>query len=55
MKELAAYLLASLSESGEVNKSQITKILSSVGIDADAGRIDTLLKEMSGKSIADVN
>ncbi|EGF83097.1 hypothetical protein BATDEDRAFT_84629 [Batrachochytrium dendrobatidis JAM81] len=54
MKVLAAYLLASLAESGEPNKKQITSILSSVGIESDADRVDTLIKELSGKTIAEV-
>ncbi|KAJ1336903.1 hypothetical protein BSLG_006663 [Batrachochytrium salamandrivorans] len=54
MKVLAAYLLASLSESDAPNKKQITTILSSVGIEADAERVDTLIKELAGKTIAEV-
>lgn len=49
-KYLAAYLLAALanpSPSGE----DITKILSSVGIEADAARVKKLIADMSGKDI----
>lgn len=53
MKVLAAYLLSSLTGE-EPTKESIEKILSSVGIEADSSRVDTLISELSGKNIADV-
>ena len=54
MKYLAAYLLASLNEETPVSADQIKKIVSAVGIEVDADRVDTLVKELDGKVIADV-
>lgn len=50
MKLLAAYLLASLSGS-EPSKDQITNILSAVGIEADAERLNKLMADLKGKDI----
>lgn len=50
MKYVAALLLAQLGGKESPSASDIKKILSSVGIDADAERIDALLAETSGKS-----
>ncbi len=52
MKFLAAYLLANLE--GEVTESRINSILSSVGIEADSERINTLIKELKGKDLAEI-
>jgi large subunit ribosomal protein LP2 len=51
MKYVAALLLAQLGGNESPAAADIKKILSSVGIDADASRINALLAEVSGKSI----
>ncbi|KAI8927454.1 60s acidic ribosomal protein-domain-containing protein [Entophlyctis helioformis] len=54
MKVLAAYLLASLAESGAPDAAKISAILSSVGIEAEDARIETLISELEGKDLAAV-
>jgi large subunit ribosomal protein LP2 len=50
MKYVAAFLLAQLSGNESPSASDIKKILSSVGIETEASRVEALLKEVSGKS-----
>lgn len=50
MKYVAAYLLAQLGGNNAPQASDIKKILSSVGIETDSGRLDSLLSEVSGKN-----
>jgi large subunit ribosomal protein LP2 len=54
MKIVAAYLLAVLGGNENPGKSDIKKILSSVGSDAEESQIDNLLKELDGKNVFDV-
>ncbi|KAL6928630.1 hypothetical protein ACO0SA_001958 [Hanseniaspora valbyensis] len=50
MKYLAAYLL--LTKSGkEATAESITEVLSSVGIEVDASRVEALLKSVEGKTV----
>jgi len=53
MKHLAAYLLLSLN-GGSPSKDDVTKVLSSVGIDADEERLDKLFEALEGKDINEV-
>ncbi|XBW36784.1 hypothetical protein QEN19_002361 [Hanseniaspora menglaensis] len=53
MKYLAAYLL--LAQSGkEATVQTITEVLTSVGIEVDASRIEALLKSVEGKTIEEL-
>ena len=54
MRVIAAYLLAVVGGNKNAGKDDIGKILSSVGITADAERVDLLLKEMKDKNIDEV-
>ena len=51
MKHIAAYLLATLGGNESPKAKDVSKILESVGIEADQDRLNTLLKELEGKSI----
>ncbi|KAF8467773.1 60s acidic ribosomal protein-domain-containing protein [Kalaharituber pfeilii] len=51
MKHLAAYLLLGLGGNSSPSASDISAVLSSVGIEADDDRVNTLLKELEGKDI----
>ena len=53
MKHLAAYLLLSLN-GGSPSESDVKKLLSSVGIEADASRLEKLFAELKGKDINEV-
>ena len=54
MKYIAAYLLSQLAGTESPSAKDINKILASVGIEADAARVQALLTEVSGKSSAQV-
>jgi large subunit ribosomal protein LP2 len=53
MKHLAAYLLLSLN-GGSPSQSDVKKLLSSVGIEADEERLEKLFSELAGKDINEV-
>ena len=50
MKLIAAYLLLSLANENP-SAEDITKLLSTVGIEADSERLEKLMSELSGKDI----
>ncbi|KFM22404.1 60S acidic ribosomal protein P2 [Auxenochlorella protothecoides] len=54
VKVVAAYLLAALGGNATPSAEDISKILSSVGIEADSERVATLLKEVDGKDINEI-
>ncbi|PRW34006.1 60S acidic ribosomal P2 [Chlorella sorokiniana] len=54
MKVVAAYLLAALGGNAAPAEADIKKILSSVGIEAEAERVQKLLAELEGKDINEV-
>ena len=54
MRYVAAYLLATLGGNKDPSASDIKDILESVGIDVDSERLDTVIKELSGKDINEV-
>lgn len=54
MKYVAAYLLSQLSGNESPSAADLKKILASVGIDADASRVEALLSEVSGKNVSDL-
>ncbi|KAK6338228.1 60S acidic ribosomal protein P2 [Orbilia blumenaviensis] len=51
MKHLAAYLLLQTGGNASPSASDISKLLESVGIEADSERLDKLLAELDGKDI----
>ncbi|XP_034471572.1 60S acidic ribosomal protein P2 [Drosophila innubila] len=54
MRYVAAYLLAVLGGQESPANADLEKILSSVGIEADAERLSRVIKELKGKSIDDL-
>ncbi|XP_034950010.1 60S acidic ribosomal protein P2 [Chelonus insularis] len=54
MRYVAAYLLAVLGGKDAPSQTDIEKILSSVGIEADAEKLKKVLSELKGKSIDDL-
>ncbi|KAK2759110.1 60S acidic ribosomal protein P2 [Arachnomyces sp. PD_36] len=54
MKHLAAFLLLALAGNDSPSADDITKVLESVGIDADSERLETLLGELKGKDIQEL-
>jgi len=54
MKFLAAYLLAVLGGNATPSEADITKILSSVGIETDSARVGQLLGELKGKNLEEL-
>lgn len=54
MKHLGAYLLLRLGGNDSPSAKDIKGVLSSVGIDADDGRLSKLLAELKGKDLNDV-
>lgn len=55
MKHLAAYLLLGIAGNSSPSASDISAVLSSVGIDADDDRVEKLLSELEGKDIQEVS
>ncbi|OQO06359.1 60S acidic ribosomal protein P2 [Cryoendolithus antarcticus] len=51
MKHLAAYLLLGLAGNTSPSASDIKEVLSSVGIEAEEERLNSLLSELEGKDI----
>ncbi|KAH8418941.1 hypothetical protein KR222_006553 [Zaprionus bogoriensis] len=54
MRYVAAYLLAVLGGQESPANADLEKILSSVGIEADAERLTRVIKELKGKSVDDL-
>lgn len=55
MRHIAAYLLLQIGGNNEPSASDITKLLGTVGIEADDERLEKLISELRGKNIADVS
>ncbi|KAL2315374.1 60S acidic ribosomal protein P2-C [Schizosaccharomyces pombe] len=51
MKYLAAYLLLTVGGKNSPSASDIESVLSTVGIEAESERIETLINELNGKDI----
>jgi large subunit ribosomal protein LP2 len=51
MRYIAAYLLLQIGGNTSPKAGDITKLLSTVGIDCESERLDKLLSELNGKSI----
>src|SRR5258706_1115118 len=54
MRYIAAYLLLQIGGNASPKAGDISKLLSTVGIDCDQERLDKLLSELDGKSIDDL-
>ncbi|KAF7989038.1 hypothetical protein HCN44_007348 [Aphidius gifuensis] len=54
MRYVAAYLLAVLGGNASPAKGDVEKILSSVGIEADAEKLQKVIAELKGKSIEEL-
>ncbi|XP_049879019.1 60S acidic ribosomal protein P2-like [Pectinophora gossypiella] len=54
MRYVAAYLLAVLGGKAAPAAADVEKILSSVGIEADAEKLKKVISELSGKTIEDL-
>jgi large subunit ribosomal protein LP2 len=54
MRHVAAYLLLQIGGKAEPTAADVKKLLSTVGIEADEARLDTLISELKGKSVNDV-
>ncbi|KAJ1654152.1 60S acidic ribosomal protein P2 [Dispira simplex] len=50
MRYIAAYLLLNLAGNDNPTAADITKVLSSAGVEADEERVNTLVSELEGKS-----
>ncbi|KAH6660281.1 60s acidic ribosomal protein-domain-containing protein [Truncatella angustata] len=51
MKHVAAYLLLTLGGNSSPKASDVKEVLASVGIEADAERLEKLISELDGKDI----
>jgi large subunit ribosomal protein LP2 len=54
MRHVAAYLLLQVGGNASPSASDVKKVLSAVGIEADDERLDKLISELSGKDVAQV-
>ena len=52
MKLIAAYLLLSLGKESKPTAEDVTKLLSTVGIEADNERLEKLISELDGKDVS---
>ncbi len=55
MRHIAAYLLLQTGGNAAPTADDITKLLATVGIEADEVRLEKLISELQGKNIADVS
>jgi len=51
MRHIAAYLLCQIGGNASPSASDVQKVLSAVGIEADEERLDKLISELEGKDI----
>lgn len=54
MRYVSAYLLAVLGGNKNPSKDDITKILSSVGIEVDAEKLSKVITALNGKSVEEL-
>ena len=54
MRHLAAYMLLQLGGNASPSANDITKLLSTVGIDADSDRLATMMASLEGKTIEEL-
>ena len=51
MRHIAAYLLLQIGGNASPSSSDVKKVLSTVGIEADDDRLDKLISELKGKDV----
>lgn len=51
MRHIAAYLLLQIGGNASPSAADVKKVLSSVGIEADDARLETLISELKGKDV----
>lgn len=51
MRHIAAYLLLQIGGNASPSASDVQKVLSAVGIEADEDRLEKLISELDGKDI----
>ncbi|TFK71645.1 ribosomal protein 60S [Pluteus cervinus] len=54
MRHIAAYLLLQIGGNANPSASDVKKVLSAVGIEADDDRLNKLISELKGKSVNDL-
>jgi len=54
MRHIAAYLLLQIGGNASPSAADVKKVLSTVGVEADDDRLDTLISELKGKDINQV-
>lgn len=54
MKHMAAYLMLVLGGNDAPTADDVTKVLSSVGVEADADQLNKLISELEGKDLSEV-
>lgn len=54
MKYIAAYLLAQLGGNQAPSADDVSKILSSVGIESESEQLDKLISELGGKDVSEL-
>ncbi|PFH51900.1 hypothetical protein AMATHDRAFT_58108 [Amanita thiersii Skay4041] len=54
MRHIAAYLLLQIGGKTEPTAGDIKKLLSTVGIEADENRLESLISELQGKNIGEL-
>lgn len=54
MKHVAAYMMLALAGNEQPTSADVTKVLGSVGIDADEEKLQRLMSLMEGKSLVEV-
>lgn len=54
MRHLAAYLLLAVGGNATPSADDVKNVLSAAGIEADEERLNTLISELEGKSLADL-
>lgn len=55
MRHIAAYLLLQIGGNASPSSSDVKKVLSAVGIEADDERLDKLISELKGKDVNSVS
>lgn len=55
MRHIAAYLLLQSGGNADPSAADIKKLLGVAGVEADESRLEKLISELKGKSIADVS
>jgi large subunit ribosomal protein LP2 len=54
MRHIAAYLLLQIGGNASPSAADVKKVLSAVGVEADDSRLNTLISELKGKDINQV-